>query len=70
MVKLTFVSPVPPSIPAKTPREVNEISKYFKKNSSLPQKKSYVNATSSSNQQSSSGSKNIIKKTEDQGDIS
>jgi len=62
-VKPTFVSSVPPPIPAKTPREVNEISKYFKKNSSPPQKKSYANATSSSNLQNSSGSKNIVKET-------
>jgi len=30
--KPTFISLVPPSIPAKTPKEVNKISKYFKKN--------------------------------------
>ena len=28
-VKSTYVSPLPSSIPAKTPKEVNEISKYF-----------------------------------------
>ena len=31
MVKPTYVSLLPPSIPAKMPKEVNEVSKYFKK---------------------------------------
>jgi len=62
-VKPTFVFPVPSPIPAKTPREVNKISKYFKKNSSFSQKMSNANATSLSNQQNLSGSKNIIKET-------
>jgi len=43
--KLMFISPVPPPILAKTPKEVNKISKYFKKNPSPHQKKLYVNAT-------------------------
>ena len=32
--KPMFISPVPPPILAKTPKEVNKISKYFKKNPS------------------------------------
>ena len=32
VVKLSFVSTIPPSIPAKINKEVKEISKYFKKN--------------------------------------
>ena len=31
-IKPTYVFPLPPLIPAKTPKEVNEILKYFKKN--------------------------------------
>ena len=31
MVKSTYVSLLPPSILAKMPKEVNEVSKYFKK---------------------------------------
>jgi len=58
-----FISPVPPPIPAKTPKEVNKISKYFKKNPSPHQKKSYTNATLLSTQQGSPVSKNIIKET-------
>jgi len=61
--KPTFISPVSPPIPAKTPKEVNKISKYFKKNPSLHQKKSYANATSSSTQQGLPISKNIVKET-------
>ena len=45
IVKLTFMSPLPPPIPAKSSKEVNEISKYFKKNEKQPQKKSYVQAS-------------------------
>ena len=41
MVKPTYVSPLFPLIPAKTPKEVNEVSKYFKKVDG-PQKKLYV----------------------------
>ena len=61
--KPMFISLVPPPIPAKTPKEVNEISKYFKKNPSPHQKKSYTNATLLSTQQGSPVSKNIVKKT-------
>jgi len=42
-IKPTYVSPLPPPIMAKTPKEVNEISKFFKKNKN-PQKKSYTQA--------------------------
>jgi len=61
--KPMFISLVPPPILAKTPKEVNEISKYFKKNPSPHQKKSYTNVTSSSTQQGLPVSKNIVKKT-------
>ena len=44
MVKPSYVSTLPPSIPVKSPKEVNEISKYFKKNPSSTQKKSYAQA--------------------------
>ena len=58
-----FISLVPPPIPAKTQKEVNEILKYFKKNSSPQQKKSYANATSLFTQQGSPISKNTVKET-------
>ena len=61
--KPTFISPVPLPIPAKTLKEVNKISKYFKKNPCPHQKKSYTNATLSSTQQGLPVSKNIVKKT-------
>jgi len=41
IVKPTYVSPFSPPIPAKTPKEVNKISKFFK-NNDKPQKKSYA----------------------------
>ena len=47
MVKPTFVSSLPPSIPAKLQKEVNEISKYFKKNTKAFPSKSYAQASSS-----------------------
>ena len=37
-VKASYISPLPPPIPAKTAKEVNKISKYFKKNSSTTTK--------------------------------
>ena len=40
-VKPTYVSPLPPPILAKISKEVNKISKFFKKNDKL-QKKSYT----------------------------
>ena len=42
IVKPTYVSPLPPPILAKLPKEVIEISKYFKKNSPLALRKSYT----------------------------
>jgi len=62
-VKPIFISPIPPTILAKTQKEVNELSKYFKKNTNLQQKKSYANATSLTNQPSPSAPKNIVKET-------
>jgi len=53
--------PHSPPILAKSQREVNKLSKYFKKNSNPQQKKSYANATSLSNQHSLSVPKNIVK---------
>ena len=52
-VKPTYVSPLSSPILAKTPKEVNEVSKYFKKIDS-PQKKSYTQASSKSQSSSSS----------------
>jgi len=46
-----FISLVPLPILAKTQKEVNEILKYFKKNSNPQQEKSYANVTSLSTQQ-------------------
>jgi len=48
MVKPAFVSSLPPSILAKLQKEVNEISKYFKKNNNTNPTKSYAQALSSS----------------------
>ena len=60
---LVFKCPItiPPPIPAKTQKEVNELSKYFKKNTNPQQIKPYANATSSIKQPSLSASKNIVK---------
>ena len=57
-VKPTYISFLPPPILAKTPKEVNEISKYFKKNNSL-QRKSYAQASFKS--QNSNIAMNILK---------
>ena len=46
MVKPTYVSALPPLIPAKSPKEVSKISKYFKKNTNQVQKKLYTQASS------------------------
>ena len=48
-VKLATISSIPPPIPAKSPKEVNEIPKYFKKKPVSQQKKSYTQASSSTN---------------------
>ena len=42
IVKYSYVSTLLSSIPAKSPKKVNKISKYFKKNPSSIQKKSYA----------------------------
>jgi len=47
IMKPTFVSSLPPPILAKSPKEVNEVSKYFKKNNKPLMKKSYAQASSS-----------------------
>jgi len=44
-VKPIYISPLPPPIPAKISKEVNEISKFFKKSDNF-QKKSYAQASS------------------------
>ena len=46
MVKPSYIYTLPPPISAKLPKEINEISKYFKKNSFFVQKKSYTQASS------------------------
>jgi len=46
-IKSIFVLTFSPLILAKSQKEVNEISKYFKKNNNSPQKKSYTQASSS-----------------------
>jgi len=64
VVKLSFVSTIPPPIPAKTNKEVKEISKYFKKIEKPISTKSYAQASakpSSSNHNDSS--KNIAMNT-------
>jgi len=45
IVKPTYISPLSPPILTKMPKEVNEISKFFKKNNNS-QKKSYAQASS------------------------
>jgi len=52
------MSSLSPPIPAKTAKEVNEISKYFKKNSTNNQKKSYAQVSVNS-----SNSPNIARET-------
>jgi len=52
-VKPTFVSSLPPLILAKSQKEVNEISKYFKKNTKASPSKSYAQASSSTKSSSS-----------------
>jgi len=63
IVKPTFISLIPPPIPAKLQKEVNELSKYFKKNTNSQQKKSYTNATSPLKQPSLVAPKNIARET-------
>ena len=47
-VKPSFILSILPPILAKSPKEVNEILKYFKKNNKSPQKKFYMQASSQS----------------------
>ena len=61
IVKPTFISLIPPLIFAKLQKEVNELSKYFKKNTNSQQKKSYANATSLPKQPSLATPKNITR---------
>jgi len=49
LIKPFYVSPLPPSILAKSPKEMNEISKFFKKNPPPTLKKSYIHVSSSQN---------------------
>jgi len=63
IVKSTFISLISPLIPAKLQKEVNELSKYFKKNTNSQQKKLYANATSSFKQPSPVTPKNIARET-------
>jgi len=48
IAKLTFMSFLPSPILAKSLKKINKLSKYFKKNINAPQKKSYIQASSSS----------------------
>jgi len=61
IVKPTLISLIPSLIPAKLQKEVNELSKYFKKNTNSQQKKSYANATSLLKQPSLVAPKNITR---------
>ena len=63
IVKPTFISSIPSLIPAKSQKEVNELTKYFKKNTNSQQKKSYVNVTSLLKQLSPATPKNITRET-------
>ena len=63
VVKPTFISSIPPPIPAKLQKEVIELSKYFKTNTNFQQKKSYMNATSPFKQTNPAALKNITRET-------
>ena len=63
LVKPTFIFSIPFPIPAKSQKEVNKLSKYFKKNTNSQQKKSYANATSLLKQPSPAAPKNITRET-------
>jgi len=49
IVKLASISSIPPPIPAKSLKEVNEISKIFKKKPAIQLKKLYTQASSNTN---------------------
>ena len=55
-VKPAFVSSLPPPIPAKSQKEVNKISKYFKKNNNANPTKLYAQVSSSSKKTNTSSS--------------
>ena len=61
IVKLTFVISLSSPIPAKSPKEVNKISKYFKKKVKQPQKKSYAQVSSLSKSNLSNIAINTLK---------
>ena len=61
IIKLTHILTIPPSIPAKSSKEVNEISKYFKKIENSTPKKSHAQA--SSNQALKATTSNIAMNT-------
>ena len=63
IVKPTFISPLSSPILAKLQKEVNELLKYFKKNTNILQKKLYVQASLSSKQSDSSSTINIAIET-------
>jgi len=42
IIKPASISSIPSSIPAKSLKEINEISKFFKKKPAIQQKKSYA----------------------------
>ena len=63
IVKPTLISSISSPISAKLQKEVNELSKYFKKNTNSQQKKLYANATSLLKQPSPVTPKNIIRET-------
>jgi len=62
VVKPMFVSAIPSPIPAKLPKEVKEISKFFKKIEKPTMNKSYAQA-SSSKPKSNAASSNIAMNT-------
>ena len=64
-LNLPFVSSLPPPIPAKSQKEVNEISKYFKKNNNVNPTKSYTQASSSSKKTNTSSSAPVSDITRD-----
>ena len=49
IVKLASISSISSLIPAKSLKEINEISKYFKKNPAIQQKKLYAQTSSNTN---------------------
>ena len=62
-VKLTFISSLPPPIPAKSQKEINNILKYFKKNNTTLPNKFYAQASSTSKKTSSAPLSDITRAT-------